>query len=137
MATDSLSRLNAPARRSARQLLLIQACLAVACALAAFALSGVTAAWSALLGGAICIIPNGIFAFLALRHAGARAARQIARGFYLGEALKLVLTGTLFALVLVLLPVNAPAVLTSFIVSLQAQWFAPLLFTGRAGGNGG
>lgn len=131
MAKDSLSRLNAPARKSARQLLLIQALIAVACALAAFGLSGSKAAASALLGGAVCIIPNGIFAWMALRHAGARAARDIARAFYLGEALKLILTGALFAFVLVALPVHAPAVLISFILSLQAQWFAPLLFTGK------
>ncbi len=129
MAASSTSRLNAPARKSARQLLMIQALIAIACAGGAFGLSGGRAAWSALLGGAVCIIPNGIFAFLALRHAGARAARDIARAFYLGEALKLILTGVLFAIVLVVVPVSAPAVLISFIVCLQAQWFAPLVFT--------
>jgi len=123
------SRLNAPARHAARRLILLQALLAVACAIGAFALAGATAAGSALLGGALCVIPNGIFAFLAFRYAGARAARQIARAFYLGEALKLILTGVLFAVVLIALPVHAPALLISFIISLQAQWFAPLLFT--------
>ena len=129
--SSSLDRLNAPARRAAQRLLLIQCAIALLCAGVALFWSGLAAAGSALLGGAICIIPNGIFAWLALRHAGARAARQIARAFYLGEALKLILTGVLFAAVLVLLPVVAPAVLVSFIVCLQAQWFAPLLFTGN------
>lgn len=126
-----MNELNAPARRAARHMQLIQLAIALLCAAVAGMGFGMTAAWSALLGGAICIIPNGIFAHLALRHAGARAARQIARAFYLGEALKLILTGVLFALVLAALPVVAPAVLASFILCLQAQWFAPLLFTGK------
>lgn len=101
------------------------------CAVVATLVFDTVAGGSALLGGAICVIPNGIFAFLALRHAGARAARRIANAFYMGEAIKLLLTALLFAIVLAWLPVNASAVLLSFIVCMQGQWLAPVFFRAR------
>lgn len=63
-------------------------------------LSGHRAGLSALLGGGLCTLGSGIFALLAFRHRGARAAKQIVRAFYKAEALKIVLTILLFIVIL-------------------------------------
>jgi ATP synthase protein I len=64
----------------------------------ALMLLGTVSAYSVLLGGMISIIPNAYFASKVFRHSGARAMEQIVRSAYLGEIIKLALTGAGFAL---------------------------------------
>jgi ATP synthase protein I len=59
---------------------------------------GTVSAYSVLLGGLISIVPNAYFASKVFRHTGARAMEQIVRSAYLGEIIKLALTGAGFAL---------------------------------------
>ena len=53
---------------------------------------GNVAGYSALSGGLIAWLPNLYFAHKAFRFSGARAAQEIVRSFYAGEAGKLILT---------------------------------------------
>lgn len=91
---------------------------------------GDIAGYSALLGGLIAWLPNMYFALKAFRFSGARAAREIVRSFYAGEAGKLVLTFVLFALTFAgVKPLVAPALFGVYLLTLMVNWFAPLLIT--------
>lgn len=91
---------------------------------------GKVTGYSALLGGLIAWLPNLYFAHKAFRFSGARAAREIVRSFYAGEAGKLILTFVLFALTFAgVKPLEAPALFGSYLLTLLVSWFAPLLIT--------
>lgn len=91
---------------------------------------GSAAGYSALLGGLIAWLPNLYFAHKAFRFSGARAAREIVRSFYAGEAGKLILTFVLFALAFAgVKPLEAPMLFGVYLLTLMVSWFAPLLIT--------
>lgn len=93
-----------------------------------FVLAGPTGGWSAALGGLICWLPSCWFAYRAFRYRGARAARQIVRSFYTGEAGKMLLTMALFTLVFVNLEsVNALALFAGFAGVQLVNWVVPLV----------
>lgn len=124
-----------PFRRvSGNRLAVVRALLVwqlVCCVLLAAAalLFGVTAAYSVLLGGLICLIPNCYFAYRAFQYEGARAAREIVKSFYRGEAGKLILTSLLFAGVFAgVKPLNALALFIGYCAVLSISWIVPLLY---------
>ena len=94
-----------------------------------FALSfGLTAAYSVLLGGLICLLPNCYFAYRAFKFQGARAAREIVRSFYVGEAGKLMLTAILFAIVFSSVkPINPLALFLGFGAVQLIHWLVPFM----------
>lgn len=88
--------------------------LGIVCA--GLAIFDVVLAYSALLGGAIWLMPNLYFARQAFRFRGARAAPHIARALYLGETGKFVLTVVAFGVVFAAIePLNAPALWVAYI----------------------
>lgn len=88
-------------------------------------------AYSVLLGGLISIAPNGYFARQVFRYRGARAARHIARGFYLGESGKFLLTATAFAIVFALVrPLDMAALWAAYAAATLGHW----LVAARVGG---
>ncbi len=93
---------------------------------------GWAAGYSGLLGGVIAWLPNLYFAQKAFRYSGARAARDILKSFYAGEAGKFVLTAVLFALVFAgVKPLNAPTLFGVFILTQMVSWFSPLLIKAK------
>lgn len=110
-----------------RSLLLYQ--LAGCVLLSALALwFGLTAAYSVFLGGLICLVPNCYFAYRAFKFRGARAAREIVRSFYVGEAGKLLLTAILFAIVFSSVkPLNALALFLGFAAIQLVNWLVPIM----------
>ena len=93
---------------------------------------GWNSGYSGFLGGVIAWLPNLYFAQKAFRYSGARAARDILKSFYAGEAGKFVLTAVLFALVFVgVKPLDARAVFAVFILTQMVSWFAPLLIKAK------
>ncbi len=91
---------------------------------------GNVAGYSALIGGLIAWLPNLYFAHKAFRFSGARAAREIVRSFYAGEAGKLILTFVLFALAFAgVKPMEAPMLFGAYLLTLMVSWFSPLLIT--------
>lgn len=110
--------------------LLAQLIVLLLAALVAWQALGSVAGYSALLGGAIAWLPNLYFAHKAFRFSGARAAREIVRSFYAGEAGKLILTFVLFALTFAgVKPLEAPVLFGVYLLTLLVSWFAPLLIT--------
>ena len=89
-------------KTAAYRLLGIQIAITVAAACLLYFLLGLVAAYSALLGGLAYILPNAWFIRNAFRGDGQTTPHVILSRFYLGEAGKLVLTGSIFALVFLL-----------------------------------
>ncbi|MFT5453431.1 MAG: ATP synthase protein I [Enterobacterales bacterium] len=113
-------------RSVANRILVIQAVIAIISALG-FLLINSKAAYSALIGGIICLVPNLVFVIYAYRFGGARAAKKIASSFYRGEALKVLLTALLFAVTFITTPISIGPLMTTYVFCLLVFWFAPLL----------
>lgn len=87
---------------------------------------GWVCARSVFLGGVIAWIPNAYLAIKISRSAGKRP-EQIVRGFYTGEAIKLVLTAVLFILVFRMPDILIAPLMVGFVAAMSVQWFALLL----------
>lgn len=81
--------------------------------------------FTVLLGGLVCALPQQLHARWFLGSYRASQAKSIIRNFYLGEIVKLFLTGLLFILVIVNLPVSVPVFLIGFVSAQIAFWLAP------------
>lgn len=111
-----------------RLLLVWQLVVAIVAGLAGLVVSGRIVGMSALLGGAICWLPNCWFAWRAFRFNGARAARQIVKGFYAGQAGKMLLTSAMFALVFIRIrPLSALALFVGFAATQAVSWVVPIV----------
>lgn len=78
---------------------------------------GWISAYSLLLGGMICAVPNAYFTVKAFRYRGARAAQKIVRAFYVGEAVKILLICAGFALTFVYVePLSSGALFAGFVL---------------------
>jgi ATP synthase protein I len=79
------------------RLIFLQATAALFVALLAWVVGGAAAGWSALAGGAACVVPNGLFA-LRLAAAARRPQGTSAATFFVGEFVKVASTLALLAL---------------------------------------
>jgi ATP synthase protein I len=96
-----------------------------------FLFVGTVEAYSAILGGLICVIPNAYLAGRLLLKSGAGDSRVFLRAAFTGEAIKLVLTGALFVLVFKYVkPLNVLVLFIGFITAITIQWLG-LIFIGR------
>ncbi len=96
-----------------------------------FLFAGAVEAYSALLGGLICVIPNAYLAGRLLMKSGSGDSRVFLRAAFTGEALKLLLTAALFALVFsTIKPLNVLVLFAGFIAAIMVQWIG-LIFIGR------
>ncbi len=109
----------------AKRLLLGQFAVTVGFSLWMVFFSGERAAWSALLGGLVSIVPIACFARCLFAHQGASCSREIVRGFYKGEALKLGVSAALFAGVFRFTTVNPTVFFAAYLAAQISVWFAP------------
>jgi ATP synthase protein I len=92
---------------------------------------------SALAGGGISAAASAVLAFFAFGSPAGADAERVARGFYIGEGLKLAVTVALFVVVMVTMRVSFAALFGTYIATLFVYWIAlanalpPL--AGRAG----
>ena len=85
---------------------------------------GPVLAYSAACGGLAYIVPNLVFARFAFRHSAAEAPELALRWFYFGEAVKLLLTAMLFALIMLYLkPLHFAAMILTFVAMLFINLF--------------
>jgi ATP synthase protein I len=117
-----------PATRSARaiayRLVGLQALVVIAIALG-WEISGSTAAFSALLGGAACVLPSFFFARYLFSTTSARAAKKIIKAFFLGELVKLAFSAMLLVLILLFIPVSMVPLIVGFAGAQFGFWLAP------------
>jgi len=126
------------ARRLAFGVVLGQAGVTVIVALLTWAIAGIRAGLSALLGGGIATMGSLVMALLAFAGGGG-APSGVLRRFYLGEAVKLALVVVFFVLALKLLNVEPLAMFGAFAVTLLVYWIAlvgalPAFGAARRGG---
>ncbi|MFT6984701.1 MAG: ATP synthase protein I [Psychromonas sp.] len=84
--------------------------------------------YSALAGGVTFVLPNFIFVLMAFAHAGASKSKLVVRGFFAGEAIKLILTVILFTVFLKYGALSLTAFYISFSLLVISQWLAPFFF---------
>jgi ATP synthase protein I len=112
------------ATRTARRVLALQMLITLAVAALAWAMWDLRAAGSALLGGMINLIATGYFAYRVFALRPGSTAHQIATAFYIGETVKIVLTGALFTVILVWLDVAVLPLFLAYIATMLAFWLA-------------
>lgn len=79
-------------------------------------------------GGFTAIIPNGLFALIAFKHAGAQASKKVVQSFFVGEGAKLLLTAVLLTVALLVTNLYPVWLLVGFVIAVTMQWIAPVLF---------
>lgn len=112
------------ARRMSLSVVAGQAVITVVATLVAWMVAGNRAGWSALLGGGISTLASLAMYASAFRHRAGTDPRQVARGFYLGEATKVGVTIVLIVLALVLWRPSLPAMMLAYMATLSAYWVA-------------
>ena len=117
--------------RGAQRLLLIQFSVTLLIALLMLLIGDKTASLSAIAGGIVCVLPNTYFAIKLFRYTGARAARKIVNGFYQGEALKLMLSAALFAMVFNCLTIAPLVFFVAYLAAQMVFWFATLIIANK------
>lgn len=115
-------------RWSAYKLVMMQAAVAGGASILFFAVWGVQFSYSALAGGSIAVLPNFVFATLAFSHSGASSSGKVVKSFFLGEAIKLLLTIVLFALVFGTLKVLFAPLFACYALCLIVPFAASLYF---------
>lgn len=119
---------NSKAMRGVKPLLLMQLALCLALPTALLFIFDEKMALSALFGCLTAFVPSLVFAKTVFKNQGARAARQIIKGFYLGESLKLLLTMLFFTGVFALYTHIVPlAFFLTYITMLMTHWFSPMI----------
>lgn len=99
-------------------------------------LKGTWNSFSALLGGLAYWLPTMIFIWRVLARANVRAAQQFVLAFFAGEAVKLLLSGVLFLLVVKYLSVNIQYAFIGFMGAIIAFWVAAVFSFSRRQGVG-
>jgi ATP synthase protein I len=112
------------ARRLAGSVVLGQVVVTVVAALLCFAVWGRVPGLSALAGGGISVLASAALAFFGFSAPAGAPAERIARMFYVGEAVKLGVTVTLFVVVFLTLKVSFAALFGAYIATLFVYWIA-------------
>lgn len=119
-------------KRAAYKVLSVIALITVAISLIVMFSAGQVAAYSAALGGIACLLPNLLFARFAFRHSAADSAARVMRWFYIGEAIKIIVTGLIFALALLWIKdINLAAMFITYMVTLMMNIHGLGLVLGR------
>jgi len=97
--------------------------------------SGTDAALAALAGGLAVVLPTLGFAAIALTPSAGSSPKRMLSAFYRGEAVKMVMTVVLFALLVQWLQGQLLPLLATFVVVTFLYWPALLLRQGAAAGR--
>jgi len=119
-------------KSAAYKVLSVIALITTVIALVLFVGIGRVAAYSAILGGVACLLPNLLFARFAFRYSAAESAGLAVRWFYIGEGVKIVVTVLIFALSLTWIEeLNFAAMFITYIATLMLNIHGLALLTGR------
>ncbi|GLS90378.1 hypothetical protein GCM10007916_14450 [Psychromonas marina] len=128
-----VDKLAKKSQRSGLKLVAFQLLLVLIIALVLTVFSSAKSGYSALAGGITFWLPNLIFVLMAFAHAGARQTKKVVRGFYAGEAIKLLLTVLLFVVFLKYGSLSLIAFYISFSLLVVSQWLSPFFFYNNDG----
>ena len=126
------TQLNKPVRAYVNKVIFYQFAVITGLALVLFLLQGIKSGYSALLGGLAYWLPTLFFVWRVSRHVGARAATRFIAAFFVGEAIKLMLTGVLFLFAIQYCHVELLDALVGLVVAIVAFWIASVACLSRA-----
>jgi len=112
------------AKQVTRKIIAIQLLVTLLIAMISLLLSDVHAAYSAVVGGGISTIVTLYFASKVFSARIGSPAAKIARAFYIGEVVKLLLTILLLSIALLWLHVSPLPLLLAYMAALLAYWLA-------------
>jgi ATP synthase protein I len=112
-------------KSTAYRIVLSQLAIAAVAGLIASAIGGVTVGIAALAGGLINVIANLYFAVRVFGR-GVRPAPEVLRSFYAAEMVKLLITGALFFVTVVMWRLEFLPLLAGFTITLAVYWLALL-----------
>ena len=112
------------AKQVTRKIIAIQLLLTLLVVVVSFALGGAKSAYSALIGGGVSILVTLYFAKQVFAVRPGAPAAQVARAFFLGETIKLLLTVALLSAALFWLDVAPLPLLLAYGAALMASWLA-------------
>lgn len=115
----------------AYRIIVIQVLAVLAVGFFVFSIQGIQNAYSILLGGAACILPNLYFAHRFLYPNVARSYKRILISFFQGEIIKFGLTILLFWLMMRYLSVSFLSLFIGYFSAQVGFWIAPLLLSRR------
>jgi ATP synthase protein I len=101
-----------------------QVAVTVVAALICFAVWGRVPGLSALVGGGISAASSLALALIAFGSPTGAAAQRVARAFYVGEAVKMAVTVTLFVVAFLTMKLSFPALFGAYIATLFVYWIA-------------
>ena len=100
-------------------------------ALLALFLAGPRAGYSAMVGGAICVLSGVYLAARMYRARPGAAPAEVLGAFYVGEVVKIGLTAALFAVAILYLDVDLLVVILAYVAALAVYWAALVATAGR------
>lgn len=112
------------AKQVTRTIIAIQLLATLLAATVSLALSDFRAAYSAVAGGGISALATFYFASKVFSVRIGSPAAKVARAFYVGEVVKLLLTIFLLSVALLWLPVSPLPLLLAYMAALMAYWLA-------------
>lgn len=123
-------------RNQAYYLVGLQLIVALSISLVFLAVSEAKSAYSALLGGLVCVIPSLYFARRLFKNTQNGlvtkfAMQQFTRSLFMGEVIKIFLAAILLIAVLSLVDIVPLAFFSDYLASQLAFWLAPLMFLSR------
>ena len=118
-------------RQAAFRIVGAQTVVTLLLAVVAFWWRGAEGAWSALIGGGICVVGNASLAARMFRVPSGSDPRRLVRAFYAGEVLKIALTAGLFAVAIMTLTPDVLVLLLAYLATATVFWFALVASEGR------
>ncbi len=112
------------AKQVTRKIITIQLLVTLLAAAASFAFNSLQAAYSALVGGGISTVATLYFASTVFSIRIGSPAAKIARAFYMGEVVKMLLTVILLSVALLWFDVSPLPLLLAYMAALMAYWLA-------------
>ncbi|NKB36621.1 MAG: F0F1 ATP synthase subunit I [Gammaproteobacteria bacterium] len=117
---------------AAYKVLSVIAVMTAAVSIILLIMNGPIAAYSAALGGLACLLPNLLFARFAFRYSASESVGLVMRWFYIGEAVKIIVTILIFALSIIWVKeLNFAAMFLTYIVALMLNIHGLALLIGR------
>jgi ATP synthase protein I len=119
MAALTLQKL---VQNQAYRIVFLQLAGVIVLASLALILNGTQSGLSVLLGGLAYVVSNLLFVWGVFRFVGAQQMNLFVAAFFLGEAVKLVLSAILFLVIVKYLPVSLLSVLIGYIGAIVLFW---------------
>lgn len=119
-------------REGASRLLFLQCFIVAIIVIAVVFAADIPTAYSALIGGGVCVLANLFFVKYFFATCDARSGRKIVVMMYIAEIAKLLITAVFFVLAITFWHVDPLPFLLTFFIVQTSHWLSPWLFREKA-----